>query len=115
MKNRIRQLRIENGINQSEFAKKMKVANSTMCNYENGTREPDYEIACKMADYFKVSLDFLLGRDNTTIDTQDRIIDKPNTITMIDKDSGKLTMTVSEDEMQALIALLEAFKKNKKN
>lgn len=36
---------------------------NTVSRYENGEREADYETLIKIADYFDVSLDYLLGRD----------------------------------------------------
>ena len=37
---------------------------NTISRYENLEREADYETLIKIADYFNVSLDYLLGRDN---------------------------------------------------
>ncbi len=36
---------------------------NTVSRYENGEREADYETLIKIADYFDVTLDYLLGRD----------------------------------------------------
>lgn len=59
---RIKYLREKNNISQIEFAKKIGVSNAVLSRYESGDRKPDYDILNKIADYFGVSVDFLLGR-----------------------------------------------------
>ena len=58
----IRQLRLQNGMNQVEFAKKMCVTKQCVSNWENDNVLPSIEMLIKMADFFQVSTDFLLGR-----------------------------------------------------
>ncbi len=60
---RIRELRIKSGYNQKEFAAILNVAPNTYNQWETGKREPDYEMLKKIADYFNVSVDYLLGRE----------------------------------------------------
>ncbi|WP_010245887.1 helix-turn-helix domain-containing protein [Acetivibrio cellulolyticus] len=64
MSQRIKQLREENKINQHQLAEILGVKNQTISNYEAGEREPSYGVLLKLADYFNVSTDFLLGRTN---------------------------------------------------
>ncbi|MEW6424892.1 MAG: helix-turn-helix transcriptional regulator [Bacillota bacterium] len=52
-------------LTQIEFAKIMSLANSTISQYEAGRRMPDQEILQKFADFFDVSVDYLLGRTNS--------------------------------------------------
>lgn len=59
---RMRQLRIENGISQDELSKKMNVSRSAIGNYEQGTREPSYEFLEMLADYFNVDMEYLIGK-----------------------------------------------------
>ena len=59
-----------NGITQKELANRMNIAPSTMGCYVQNTREPDYETLKKLADYFGVSTDFLLGHLTTPTNTQ---------------------------------------------
>ena len=60
---RIRELREESGLKLKELSKIIGVSESTMSLYENGKHEPDYTTLIKIADYFKVSLDYLLCRE----------------------------------------------------
>jgi len=63
VKDRLRELRIKKKLTQDEFAKILGIARTTYSGYENGSREPDYNTLVKIADYFGVSTDYLLGRD----------------------------------------------------
>ena len=60
---RLRKLRERKGLNQKEFAAKMKIPNQNVSNYERGFRQPDYETLEKFADFYEVSVDYLLGRE----------------------------------------------------
>lgn len=61
---RLKKLRKEKKLTQLEFAKAIGVAESTMSLYENNKRQPDYVTLSKLADYYNVSVDYLLGRVN---------------------------------------------------
>lgn len=59
---RLKNLRIENNLLQKDLAKKLRLAQTTIANYEQGKRFPDEETLIKVADLFNVSMDYLLGR-----------------------------------------------------
>lgn len=59
-----KKLREEKGLTKSELSSLFKVSNATLSQYENNNREPDNKMLSKLADYFKVSTDYLLGRSN---------------------------------------------------
>lgn len=59
---RIKQLREENGTSQLELAKIFNISNTALSQYESGNRTPSDDLKIKLADYFNVSLDFLMGR-----------------------------------------------------
>ncbi|RXJ13391.1 XRE family transcriptional regulator [Bacillus albus] len=60
--NIIRTLRKQKGITQKELAQSLQLSESTIGMYERNERQPDYNTLIRIADYFKVSTDFLLGR-----------------------------------------------------
>ncbi len=60
---RIRELREEKGINQKKLAEEIGVAQSAISQWESGINEPKASYVCYLADYFDVSADFLLGRE----------------------------------------------------
>ena len=57
-------LRKDNNLTQAELAKKLGVAPSTVGMYERGQREPDFETLEKIANYFSVNMNTLLGKEN---------------------------------------------------
>lgn len=59
---RLKKLRKEKNLYQKELAEILGVSRPTISQYEAGTRRPDNETLEKLADYFKVSIDYLLGR-----------------------------------------------------
>lgn len=63
--NRMASLRKERGLTQEVAAKRLKIARSTFANYENGVREPDNETLKQIADFYEVSIDYLLGRERS--------------------------------------------------
>ena len=58
---RLKSLREENNIKQVELAKSLKMTSATLSQYEKGIREPNNETLIKLAEYFDVSVDYLLG------------------------------------------------------
>lgn len=62
MKEKLRSLRIENGLTQKELAAKIKSTDKNIWAYEKGLATPPIEIISAYADFFGVSVDYLLGR-----------------------------------------------------
>ena len=62
MELRLRELRKKRKISQIKLAIDLNMNQNTISRYENMEREADYETLIKFADYFGVSLDYLLGR-----------------------------------------------------
>ena len=55
-------LRKEKELGQKEMASLLNLSVGTISNYENGVHSPDLETLCKLADFFGVTTDYLLGR-----------------------------------------------------
>ena len=66
---KIRGLRQNCGITMKELGSEIGVAESTISQYETGKRQPDYETLIDIADFFGVSVDYLLGREQDGIAT----------------------------------------------
>ena len=58
------QLRADRGIYQKQLAEYLSVSIGTISNYENGVHCPDLSTLCRIAEYFNVSADYLLGLTN---------------------------------------------------
>lgn len=59
---RIKELRNEQHITQLKMALDLNMSQNTISRYENGEREPGIAELIRIADYFQVSVDYLLGR-----------------------------------------------------
>ena len=59
--NRIRDMREDNDLTQSSIAKILNIAQTTYSGYENGSRNIPVECVIKLALYYEVSTDYLLG------------------------------------------------------
>lgn len=61
--NRIRDLREDRDLRQSDVAEATGIDQRTLSNYETGKTSPDSFALIKLADFFDVSADYLIGRD----------------------------------------------------
>ncbi len=59
---RLKELRKERNLRQEQVAVALDISMSAYCNYEQGKREPGASVLWRMADYYGVSVDYLLGR-----------------------------------------------------
>lgn len=57
----IRDLRIKNNLSAKELSKILEISESSISLYESGKRTPSLSLVIKIADYFNVSTDYLLG------------------------------------------------------
>lgn len=65
---RLKELRKKKNISQLKLALDLSMNQNTISRYETGEREADYKTLIKIADYFNVSIDYLLERtDNPKI------------------------------------------------
>ncbi|MCP3763860.1 helix-turn-helix transcriptional regulator [Domibacillus sp. A3M-37] len=61
---RLKELRTSNKLTQEELGKRVNVTKVSVSGYENGNRTPDTDTLQKIADFFEVTTDYLLGRSN---------------------------------------------------
>lgn len=62
--NRIKQLRTEKGLLQSEVAEYIDKSERMVGFYENGKRDPNTDTLIKLSELFNVSVDYILGKSN---------------------------------------------------
>lgn len=58
------ELRKQKKLLQKDIAKYLNVSRPTYCTWENGQYEPDNKNLIKLADFFDVTVDYLLDREN---------------------------------------------------
>jgi len=112
---KIRELRIKKGIMQKEAANDLNIPPNTYNQYETGKREPDYETLKNIADYFGVSVDFILGRDeeeNKKSSSDDEVWElremlhkRPEMKTLF-----SLSKKASKEDVEQTIRIIEALK-----
>ncbi|GMX63521.1 MULTISPECIES: helix-turn-helix domain-containing protein [Paenibacillus] len=108
-------LREKHALTQEELSSKINISRASLSHYEKNRREPDYETVVKIADFFKVSIDYLLGR------TEDpRVVLEPEVRAFVDSlelsdekiiDRFSLTvdgMKLTFDEAKRFIAFVRA-------
>ncbi|MEN6325836.1 MAG: helix-turn-helix transcriptional regulator [Syntrophomonas sp.] len=61
------ELRKNKGLSQYELSEQLGLSRGQISNYELGTRQPDYDTLLRIAEYFNVTTDYLLGRTNNKI------------------------------------------------
>lgn len=107
----IAELRKDKGLLQKELARLLGVSIGTVSNYETGVHNPEIETLIKLADYFNVSVDYMLGRIKFRADLSvlnDPVVDDNKKLT-----SGELLnniLDLSVDGRKALIDYLELLK-----
>ena len=80
MENRLKLLRKERGLLQKDVAEHLNVAVSTYSYWENGKFEPDQESLSKLADFFGVSADYLLGRNEKSSHAEQESVKIPDAL-----------------------------------
>lgn len=117
--NRIRELRKSRGLNQTELGKQLHISQAMVSEYESGQTPMTNDLLSRMADFFGVSIDYIIGRDTdpqkTTVVTDGGILYRPmpqhstipeETISSIvqrvrdglERDSGSLKLTPAEQQ-----------------
>lgn len=62
---RLKELREKRGISQLKLAMDLGLTQNSVSRYESGMREADYKTLIALADYFNVSIDYLLERTDS--------------------------------------------------
>ena len=76
IKNRIRDLREDRDLRQIDVAQKTGIDQKTLSNYETGKTMPDSYSIIKLAEFFQVTTDYLIGYSNSNLKTSEDIVKK---------------------------------------
>lgn len=106
----LKKLRLESGISQKELAEKLGVSPTNIYNYEIGRTQPSIEWLVKIADFFDISVDYLIGRtdDFGNIKKSDVEIDKTT------KELLKILSTFNERQKERVLAYAEGVLESEK-
>lgn len=75
---KLKELRKTKGISQEQAANALNISVRAYQNYEYGQREPNIEMIFKLADFYGVTTDYLLGRDTGEPETLDKLVGEFN-------------------------------------
>lgn len=98
------ELRSEKGLSQRELARIMNVSQGTYNNWENENTQPSIEQLIVLADFFEVSVDYLVGRTD----------DMGNTVQITDPSrafASKLLNAVDTETQEAILTILKKLQK----
>ena len=84
----LKTLRQEDGLTQNQLAKNIGIGQSTIVGYERDDREPTASNLIKYANYFNVSMDYLVGRT----DELGAMITSPATKALSDREKRVLAL-----------------------
>ncbi len=90
---KLKYLREQDGLSQSQLAKNLNVQTSTISNWENNRGEPTFDKLKEIADYFTVSIDYLL---DYTDDNEKEIEEMKQMIKNVKKSDLKKALKIIE-------------------
>ncbi|WKV09417.1 helix-turn-helix domain-containing protein [Thermoanaerobacterium sp. CMT5567-10] len=113
--NRLKSLREEKKLSQEELSQLINISRSTLSMYEINKRQPDPETLQKIADFFDVSVDYLLGRtDKRNIDVSNDVDERLHKVMQELGPDVLLAFydlpNMTDEEKENVITLLEVIK-----
>jgi len=112
---RLKELRLQNNLSQEKVAIKLKIATRTYIYYETGKRYPPVELLARMAEFFGVSISFLMD-EQSEAHAQEGNREKLGEQQLFEEFNHLLARSeLSETEKYAvMVAAQEAYRKAKK-
>ncbi len=112
-KDRLKELRKHKGLSQVALAEELGVSKSIIGAYETGDRNPSYEALEELADYFNVSIDYLIGKDDKSMYYLDpevaaraqEIYEDPDLRILLDAKRD-----LSKEDLDAVVNIVKALK-----
>jgi len=103
---KITELRKEKGWSQSELSKQIDVSREIVGRYERNDAIPSIEVAKRLASAFEVSLDYLVGNTEKSVDKE--TLNRLQEINKMDPDKKNLVLTfldafITKDKLQGIL------------
>lgn len=102
----LRVLRAQKKISQKEIGELIGVTSQAISRWENNETQPDNEALLKLAKYFNVTTDYLLGATNENLKN-----DKSNFDNELDEALFSKAKDLTEEEKKAVLSVINAIKK----
>lgn len=107
MKNRLRELRKSKGLLQKDIANILSISVSTYSYWEMGKFDIDLKSLQSLADYFNVSIDYILCRDSI-------VPTNKNAITIMARNGSYDEIILSDEDLEMAKNILKAIKEKNK-
>ena len=112
---RLRELRQNKGLSQSQLADALNISKSAISMYELGKREPDLENLEGIADFFNVDINYLIGKEDGSMyyldpeaaEIAQEVQQRPELKILFDA-----SCKVSADDLELVINMIDRLKKN---
>lgn len=85
---RLKKLRNQHGYRQNDICQKLKIAQNTLSGYERSTRTPPPSTLKKLADFYGVTTDYLLGEEKNISDLEEQF---PEAVQLLRRANNELT------------------------
>ena len=113
-KDNLKELRKKKGLSQVELAEKLGFSKSLIGLYETGDRKPSFEALEAIADFFNISTDYLMGKDDKSVyyldpeaaEMAQQIYDNPELRILFDA-----SRKVSKEDLQFVVDMVKRLKK----
>ena len=99
-------LRKEKGITQMDVAKALDISRQAYANYDVGKREPDLTMLLKLADYFGVSVDYLLGKTEQKEKPSPEGESPMEDVIIVHRDGKTVVRKYTKEQLDAIEAML---------
>lgn len=101
---RLRELRESRGLRQSDIADAIGISSVMIVNYEKGVKSPQIEKLKLLADFFGVTVDYLLGNESSVNELEEEF---PEGVQVLRRASKELTPEARKKMIQLMKAFLE--------
>lgn len=114
---KLREIRLKKKLTQKKIAEVIGYSTGAYSKYEVGDREPPLDVLCKLADYYDVSVDYLIGREVSSMDGLSRseiiLVEKYRQSDQLAWESALEIMDVLENRYKAFHGHIVSNKKTK--
>ena len=111
---RLKELRKEKGLTQQKVADSLNISQPNYRRWESGERLPSVETLVMLADYFEVSIDYLLTRKNQKVFENEKIYTEEDLIIIL-QDFEKFILPFSFNIVHSSVSKYLNYRKNQRN
>lgn len=100
-------LRKREGLSQFELGEKLGLTKSTISMYENGKRKPSFEALEAIADFFNVSMNFLMGKNDSEVSGRHIQSHQYNVVKIAARDGSYQEKCLSDEDLALVTRIID--------